>query len=223
MAGLFARAKSQSGKSSSAKKAATCWLVGDNEITRAVSKSVQQLCVLNAESKALEAKMAVHKKIVSDYAFRNYVSDFAQLGVPPVSPMKVQDGEGNQVTYVVQDRSAQYDVRAEQVDRLMELLGPDLAEDCLYEEVTIGLDRDIMAIPGVSEAVERSLERAISKLIGDGILTEDQSEKLVNVSQKRAFKPGTLGRAAMIVGRDTVKLRQFVEAMGSSCCRYVKT
>ena len=136
--------------------------------------------------------------------------------------MKVQTSNGEACTLVVQDRSAQYGVKADQEEALEELLGADAVDDLLYEETRIAFDRDVLAIEGVSEIVEAALERAISKLMREEVLTEEQAGALIDPIVKKTFKPGTLQRLPLICGRNTSKMEEFVDVMGSSCVKYVK-
>lgn len=222
--GLFAKAaaKSESGAKTAKPKKNTTWVVGDPD-GDAVGKAVHQLVELTAQEKAIAAKKKLHATVVLKHAKENHVRDFCDLGVPPDTPMIVQNADGEKVTYVVQDRGGQYNVKPEQIDALNQLLGEDAASALLYTETTLGFDRTILGIPGVSEAVEKALERTVQKLIKDEVLTAEQADELITASQKTSFKPGTLDRAATIVGRDTTKLAALLDAMGSSCTRYIKT
>ena len=222
--GLFNKAAEKSAKSakSSKPKKNTTWVVGDPD-GDAVGKAVHELVELTAQEKAIAAKKKLHATVVMKHAKESHVRDFCDLGVPPDTPMIVQNTDGEKVTFVVQDRGGQYNVKPEQRDALVQLLGADAADDLLFTETTLGFDRTILAIPGVSDAVEKALERTITKLIKDSTLTEDQAEELITAKQKTSFKPGTLDRAATICGRDTTKLAAFLDAMGSSCTRYVKS
>lgn len=220
--GLFAKAASKVASEQPAKKKGVAWLVGD-PMGDQVAKSVKELVRLDAEAKAIEAKMGVHKTVVKKYAEDRYVGDYAENGVSPDTPMYVQNGDGEKVTYVVQDRSGQYGVKPEQIDALNQLLGPDAAAGLLFEESRFSFNRLVMAIPGVQAAVEKALESAIEEMVGSGVLSQQQSEELLDVDQKTAFKPGTLDRLAVIVGRDTGRIKQFLEIMGSSATRYVRT
>lgn len=222
--GLFNKAAEKSAsKAKSAKpKKSTTWVVGDPE-GDAVGKAVHELVELTAQAKAIDAKKKLHATIVMKHAKQNHVADFCELGVAPDTPMLIQNTDGEKVTFVVQDRGGQYNVKPEQQDALAQLLGQDAAEALLYTETTLGFDRTILGLPGVSEAVEKALERVVTKLVKEGTVTEDQADELITAKQKTSFVPGTLDRAATIVGRDTTKLAAFLDAMGSSCTRYVKS
>lgn len=218
--GLFDRAV-KTKTASAPKKKNTTWSTGAEN--KAVSNAVHQLVALTAEEKAIKAKMGLYKGLVEKFARENYVQDLANLGVQPPGPLKITNSDGESVTYVVQDRSSQYNVKEEQRDMLVELVGEDEVEDLLYTETTISFDRSIMAIPGVSDAIESYLERCITKLIKEGTLSPEQADELVVAQQKTAFKPGTLDRVVMIVGKSANRVSQFLDAMGSCCVRYIKT
>lgn len=219
--GMFNKAATKSTAVASKPKKSTTWVVGNVE-GDAVGKAVHELVRLTAEEKAIEAKKSLFATIVMKHAKANHVADFCALGVAPDTPMTIQNQDGEKVTFVVQDRGGQYDVKPEQQEALGQLLGEDAAAELLYTETTLGFNRVILGIPGVSDAVEKALEATVKKLVKDGKLTGDQADELITAKQKTSFKPGTLDRAAMIVGRDTTKLAAFLDAMGSSCTRYIK-
>lgn len=224
MAGLFAKAaKAKSAEAPAKVKKSTTWVAGD-PTGNAVAGAVHELVTLSAQAKAIEAKMGVHKTIVKKYAEDKFLEHFADVGVSPETPMVVQNSDGEKVTFVVQDRSSQYNVKPEQVTALTQLLGEDAANALLYEETTFSFSRDILALPGVMAVVEKALEGAVKELTGGKkpVLSSDDAERLLDVETKTAFKPGTVDRISLICGKDTGKMKQFLEAMGSSCCRYVK-
>lgn len=220
MAGLFNKAKAAAGAKAPAKsKKETVWLVpaGTREAT-----AVKELVSLTQQAKAIEAKTGVYKGYLKEYGEGNYVQDYARIGVAPETPMTIQNPDGEKVTFVVQDRSSQYGVKEDQRQALVDLLGEDGTNELLYEETTFGFDRDTLAIPGVMEIVEKALESATKKLVDNGVLTEEQVGGLLDVKVKTAFKPGTLDRLTLICGKDTTKIAQFLEIMGSSATRYIK-
>lgn len=221
MAGLFNKAKATAAAAPKAtKKKETVWLVpaGSKEAV-----AVTELVALTRQAKAVEAKMGVYKGTLKDFGETNYVGDYVKAGVSPETPMTIQNPDGDKVTFVVQDRSAQYGVKDDQKQALVDLLGEDAAAEMLFEETSFGFNRDILALPGVMEVVEKALEGAIKKLVDGGVLTEEQTGELLDVKTKTAFKPGTLDRLVLIAGKDTTKVGQLLEIMGSSATRYVKT
>lgn len=223
MATLFARTKEKAAKEApSPKKKATTWSVGDPN-GDVVGKSIKELVKIDAEMKALEAKAGIHKQVVQKFAHDRFVDDFASAGVLPDTPMRVVNSDGDTVTYVVQDRSGQYQVKDTQIEDLKNILGADVVPSLIYTETTFSFNRDVMAIPGVSEVVEKALEAAIKKLVKDEIISENVAENLLSVSEKTAFKSGILSRASSLTGNDVIRLDAMLDALGSSCCRYVKT
>ena len=223
--GLFAKAaakKQSATKSAKKPKKQTLWAVGGNDETAKVAESVHEMALLTAKKKTIDAQMKVHKAVILPFAESRFFNSYADTGVFPETPMKVQTSNGEACTLVVQDRSAQYGVKADQEEALEELLGADAVDDLLYEETRIAFDRDVLAIEGVSEIVEAALERAISKLMREEVLTEEQAGALIDPIVKKTFKPGTLQRLPLICGRNTSKMEEFVDVMGSSCVKYVK-
>ena len=221
---LFAKAAEKSAaKSEDARpKRNTTWIVGDPD-GDAVAKAVHELVKLTADEKAIAAKKKMAATIVMNVAKKNHVRDFAELGVPPDTPMCVQNADGEKVTFIVQDRSGQYKASPDQLGVLEQLLGADVANGLTFTETKLGFDRAILGIPGVANVIEKALESAIKKMVKVATLTEEQAGELITATQKTAFKPGTLERAAMICGQDQVKLSGMLDAMGSSCTRYIKT
>lgn len=221
--GLFSNAANKAASTAKASKPKknTTWVVGDAEGDQ-VAAAVHNLVELTAQEKAIAAKKKLFATTVLKHAKQSHVEDFCDLGVPPDTPMLIQNQDGEKVTYVVQDRGGQYNVKPEQVEALEQLLGVDAAGDLLYTETTLGFDRTILAKPGVGEAVEAALESCIGQLMEQGVLSSEQAGELITAKQKTSFKPGTLQQAAAIVGRDTTRLGKFLDAMGSSCTRYIK-
>ena len=221
---LFAKATETAAKKTTDARPTknTTWVVGDPD-GDAVAKAVHELVKLTADAKAIEAKKKMAATIVLNVAKKNHIRDFASLGVPPDTPMCVQNADGEKVTFIAQDRSGQYKATPDQMSVLEQLLGSDVANGLTFTETNIGLDRTILSLPGVSKVIEKALDAVIKKLVKAEKLTEEQAGELITASQKTAFKPGTVERAALICGQDTVKLAGMLDAMGSSCTRYIKT
>lgn len=220
---LLGKAKDKVVSEPKKKAKGVAWLAGDPN-GDAVAKSVKELVRLSAEQKALDAKMDLHKTVVKKYAHESFIQDFTSTGVLPETPMCVQTSDGEKVTYVVQDRSSQYKVSDDQLDALKQLVGDDAADELLYEEVKFSFSRDIMSLPGVTEAIDEALTAVVEKLTKGKkpVLNEEQADRLIEVDKRKTFLPGTLDRVPQLVGRDTQRVRQFVEIMGSCCTRYVK-
>jgi hypothetical protein len=220
---LFNKAKSKKVEEPKKKAKGVAWLAGDPS-GDSVAKSIKELVKLDAERKALEARMDIHKTVVKKYAHDNFVSDFAGSGILPDTPMYVQTSDGEKVTYVVQDRSTQYKVSDEQKEALSQLVGPDAVDSLLYEECVFKFNREVMAIPGVQEVVDEALTEAVRKLTGgvEPVLTDEQGDILIEADKKVSFKPGTLDRVPQIVGCDTGRIRQFIDIMASCCTRYIR-
>jgi hypothetical protein len=220
--GMFSKATEKAKvvvESTTANKKNTTWTAGDPEGDQ-VGKAVHKLVELSTQVKALEGQMAMHETVVKDFALRQFVGHIAEVGVLPETPNYVQNSMGEKVTFVTADRSTMYKVKPEQKEALTALLGEESVAELTYTEVAFKFNRDVMAKPGVAEAVEKALEAVYKKLVTAGKLTEE--DVLVDADVKEAFKPGTLGRVGIICGKDTTKIRGFLDAMNSSFTKYIK-
>jgi hypothetical protein len=216
--GLFAKAATRAASAPAAsKKKSTVWMADHN-----LSKVVHELTVLNAAKKSADAKIEVLKASVKKFAYANFVRDYVNRGSAPDSPMLVQNEDGEKLTFVAQDRGSQYDVKQEQKDALVDLLGEDAVEDILYVETTYNFNRELLCKPGVQDIVEKHLMAAIGELVETGTLSEAESESILDVKNKTSFKPGVFDRLTSICGRDVGRLTQFLDIASSSFTRYVK-
>lgn len=222
--GLFTKLASKKQASAAPKSKGMTWLCGDPQ-SLAIGQSVHELVLLDAQAKAVSAKMDIHKTVVKKFAEEHYFRDYANLQVPPGTPMVVQNADGEKVTYVTQDRSSQYPVKEEQQDALKQLLGDGRADELLFTETTFAFNRDVLSKAGVLEVVEKAIEGAIKKLTtgDDPALTPEEAEQLLEVKQKTAFKPNTFDRLTMICGQDVTRMKAFADIAGSCFVRYVRT
>ena len=79
---LFATAakKASATPAPKSKKKSTAWLVG-SEKQQQVSKALSVLVELNSQKKAIEAKMDLPKRVITQYAQDQYVEMYADVGV----------------------------------------------------------------------------------------------------------------------------------------------
>lgn len=201
------------------KKKATAWLVGSSAAQQ-VSQALSLLVELNNQKKALEAKMDLPKRVVSQYAQEKFVDSVAELGVLPETPMQVMNEDGCKATYVVQDRSGGYKVKPEQVEMLGALLGEDAAADLVCTETSFAFKREATTNPEMMAVIEKHLDKAVKELVKLG-LAEDVLDVLEPETHV-TFRPGILDRLGMICGRDSGKLKGVLQALGSAAVRYVK-
>jgi hypothetical protein len=218
---LFAKAKARSKETVKKSKKETVWTLDSGEEDKKVSESITKFRETSAQIAELDAKKKLHASIITRVVKDLHVRSFCERGVPPEGPMVLRTPNGEQVNFVVQDRGGQYPLSDDTIEMFRQLIG-DAIDGILYTETKISFDRATMAIPGVSEAIEKALESAIKKLINNETLTAEQADELIVAEQKTAFKPGTLERSAEICGRDPEMLTQFLDIMDSSCTRYIK-
>tara|TARA_R110002051_G_scaffold135411_1_gene208343 strand:+ start:2025 stop:2696 length:672 start_codon:yes stop_codon:yes gene_type:complete len=222
MAGLFTKAKKAADTTAKATKKATVWQCVSAKNAEALETAIHEVVVLQADLKAIQAKQNVHKTVVKRHAEDQFVEAFADTGVQPDSPMQVQNSDGEKLTYVVQDRCANAKVKEEQVEELERLFGEDKAGELIYEQTTFSFNPTLLAKKGVMPAIEAALVGAFEGMVESGLLTEEQSEDFLDCNQFRAFKPGTVAQLVQICGKDTQKIRELLDVMGSACVRYIK-
>lgn len=216
---VFAKAAAKKETQSATKpKKQTTWVVGGDDN---VSKAIHELVGLAAQAKAIEAKSKIFKTVVLNHAKDRYYTQYANLGVHPETPMKIQNQDGESATFVVQERS-QYGVKDESVDALTQILGEEGAKELIYEETVFGFNREILAIPGVMEVLGSHIEAAMGDLVESGVLDEEKAGLLLDAETKRSFRPGVLQRLGIIAGKSAQRIRQICDSMGSSCVQYVK-
>lgn len=231
-------AKAASNTKAAAKKKQTAWTVSTTGAKEQVqiAQDVAEVATLQAQIKSLEAKQTVLKTRLKGFANASYIRDFCATGVPPETPMQIVNSEtGQTVTFVVQERTSS-GLSDEQVEQLESILGADAAARIIYDETRFSLDPVTLAQPvangakdeesgnvmSIADVVNGALTEAVEKLVAAGYLSDVQVENLLAVERKRAVRPGTVDQAAVICGRDTVKVEQMLDALGSSCTRYVK-
>jgi len=222
MAGLFTKAKKAADTTAKKVKKSTVWQCVNARNAEALETAIHEVVVLQADLKAIQAKQNVHKTVVKRHAEDQFVEAFAETGVQPESPMQVQNSDGEKLTYVVQDRAAKSKVKDDQFEALQRLFGEDKANELLYEQTTFSFNPTLLAKDGVMAAVETALVGAFEGMVESGLLTEEQTEDFLGCDQFRAFKPGTVAQLVQICGKDTQKIRELLDVMGSACVRYIK-
>lgn len=220
--GFLSKAKATSVPKNRVEKRSTIWEVTDETVAEAINDLVKA----NTEAKALEGKMNLLKVKIKEKAEQLFAEEYAETGLAPEAPIVMQTKEGVKLNYIVQDRTSQYDVKEDQINELKSMNFP--VDDMVYEENTFKFDRLIMAIPGVTEALDKAVTTAINKLVNTEVLTAEQAESLVVVDKKVAFKPGVLDRIGHYIAKVKNKseraelVNSFLETAGSNFTRYVR-
>lgn len=230
-------AKAASNAKSAPKKKQTSWSVSPKgaDEAKAIARDVAEMCDLQRDVKSLTAKQDVLKARLKGFGNKHFIQDFCATGVPPETPMTIVNEEtGQSVTFVVQERTGS-GLSDEQVEQLEAILGKDAATRVIYDETKFSLDPVTLSQPvangevgeegsvlSIAEVLNQALSDAVEGLQKKGYLSDVHVENLLQVEQKRALRPGTIDQAAVICGQDTTKVEQFLDALGSSCTRYVK-
>ena len=225
----FAKAKSTvtaSPKKSS--KPQTVWPLGDPQHAK-LGKAITQLHEISEKRKALSTQEDMLKGLLKPYAEDRFLEAFANTGVSPDSPMMLANEAGQSVTFVVQDRTGNYDVKDDMAEAITQVLGPDGAAELLFETTIFGfsttvLDQEVKDGSGrkVIDVLGDRLTGLLEEMRDEGLLSQEQVDATLTAKNIRTFRPGTVVRLASICGRNTTKMRSFLAAAGSAIVRYIK-
>lgn len=209
-----ARAVESEGKASST---GTTWT--PNQRTPA-ALAVARLIALKAKAQKLDAEIRAEQDAIVSYGTKCLVDHICKSGELPSSPLRVQAPGGESVAFVVQDRSTSTRVSIAQVDQVEDVVGE--GHDLFQETTTYSLDQDVLALPGVAPAVEKSLSATITQLVNAGRITHEQGDKLIVAETKRTFAPGTVARTGELCGRSRAKIEAFLAALGTAFTRAIR-
>lgn len=193
-----------------------------------LNNAVNQLHDISAKRKQLETEEGIHKATLVNFANDKYINHVSAMGVEPKSPLKIINDDNRSVTFVVQDRGHLTKVTDEILDGVAEVIGQKEAESIVVTLGTFQFDPAVMAqnsgVDGksVSELLAEELSPFIEKLREKGKLTEEQADNLIAYKEQRCFMPGVVGRTAVLCGKSVVKIRDFLDALGSAVTRYVR-
>ena len=107
MAGLFAKARKNAAAAQAVSKSDEVVWVADGD----VGNSVREIVELDRKISSISAQLDTHKSVVRRFANEMFSRECAALGFVPDAPYRVRIDGGEQVTFVVQDRSGQYPVK----------------------------------------------------------------------------------------------------------------
>lgn len=172
--GLLSAAKQSDSKVEKVKPTKGCdWTYGVQE-GGDIGNDITEFLKLQAEKKALEGRAAIFKSRLTREANDRLVAHLVNTGTLPSTPTRLVNGNGESVTYVVQDRTGSKVIDDVTLGLLEDLLGPEAAQKLVVDEGEFSLNRDVMSRDGVSEVVEQTLDRAFS-----GIKFSEKESRLV--------------------------------------------
>lgn len=194
-----------------------------------LNQAVSNVLEADREKKAATNKENLAKGLLNPHVFNRYVAQYATDGLPPPGPISVVNHKGESLTYVVQDKSQQHAVSDEQIMLLTGLYG-EQAHRLLEVRDAYGFNMETMAelAAGANAAPGETVQAVIfalvsSAVVGSTKLSEAQKANIISHTRQTHVKAGTLQRLVELCGRNTDKLRQTIEIMGSAVVRYLKT
>ena len=216
-------------------------LIGESAI---LNNAVHEAREAKSEEDAAKNKGNLAKGRIAKWTLSEVVKTIASIGVLPPTPVSVVNHNGESVTYVMQDKSQQNALKAEQVELFQAVLGEEGAAKVIHKKTVFSFSPDVMeqsaydpkataaarkqnpdAMPVFSN--ERSVMDVIGELISNAVagcteLTDEQKEALIESKVGMHLRPNTLPRIAELCGGDVARIEQFLDAAGSAAVRYVK-
>lgn len=205
----------------------TVWRVGQDQNQAKLAEAVGKVNFYHAEAKKAESAASVYKSILKNAAEENYLRDFATSGIPPETPMKFVNDNGESCTFVVQDRTGV--VKPEVRAALEDVLGEDAVTNIVTERIVFSFDPVIMDSEcagdnnrKVQDVLGERLGALLSELTSEGLISAEQAESLLTAKQECHFRPNILDRMADICGKSVPTMRGFISAIGSGITQYIK-
>jgi hypothetical protein len=197
--------------------------------------AITAIAAAKLEQKAATNKGNLAKGLLNPWALTRWAQEYAKLGVSPPGPVSIVNHNGEACTYVLQDKTQVNTLKADQVEMIGALLGPDAANRVIEESTVYSFDGSTMKAPAgevpegtsVEAAAEMATVQSVvfeivsETLMADPRLTDDQKASLINAKSVTKLRPGTLDRLAEFCGSDAVKIEQMMEALGSGVPRYL--
>lgn len=183
----------------------------------AVATSINEFVAADAKVKQAKADQEVAKGVVTPFCREEFLRRFASDGRIPET-LKFRTKDGNQVTFVVQDRGELYGASDEQVQLLTGLLGEERAEKVILRDMTFEFNNEILNKPGVMEA----LGAAISAMAESGTITQTEAGNLLVAKSRTTVRKGTLEDLARLCNSDPDVMAQLMEGLGSHTVAYIK-
>lgn len=179
-----------------------------------IRQSIDEVVVATLAKNEADSRRDVAQEKVMPFALKVFIERYAQNGQ---LPGKLEfKGNTQKAALVIQDRSGQYNLSAEQQDALRTVLGDD-AEGIINNFVEYKFNNDILNIPGVMEA----LGSAIEKLVSNKILTSVQKDSLLIATPRCVVKSGILTRLCEICDGDQELMQTVKDVLGSNIVSYL--
>jgi len=178
------------------------------------------------EEKAAKNKAGACKGTLKPWAETQWVELMSKLGVLPDTPITVVNHKGESVTFIVTDKSKQYDLDDDQVNALIEIMGEEGISKVVVDRTVFSFDPTIMSETAANG--EESVTDVVAELVSEAIhgtdrLTDEQKESLLSAESKTWLRPDVVQRIPELVGQDPGRIGRFLAACGSAVTRYIKS
>lgn len=207
-------------------------LVGDS---KKLNRAVKDLLDAAKDEKAAKTKAGVAKAVLLRHCSPTVIQNLAHNGMIPATPIKFSNHEGESVTYVIQDKTQQNELKPEQIERIQELLGDDKAAEIIVTEEVYQFNPKVMNQEAPSQKTDEdgnTVNETVGEVIFDVVssalencdrLTDEQKEALFDYKVKSNLIKNIADLAPQLIGKDAGKIEELLEIASSQVVRYVKT
>jgi hypothetical protein len=173
-------------------------------------------------TKKKEAKAAgdeakkINDQILNEWLWPEYVGMFIKDRVQP-EHVKIK-GVNTTVGLIVQDRSGNYNVKDDQLDIMIGILGEKRAKSLVHDWTDYSFNNELLNKPGVIEI----LEKAMKEMVETKVLTQDEVDKLLVGEYRRTFKPGVLARLPELSEGDQEQALTVIDGLKTNVVKYLQ-
>lgn len=169
---------------------------------------------LEKQGKALKQ---LHEPTVEQWGVNAFARRWADQGQRPDNPTLTSGDTGTIVSMAVKDQSIK--LNDQEFARLANLIGAKQAEANVIKREEIAFDQDLLQVKVAEAKDDKGAEMTVLDIIDKAI--SDAFEKLKRtdcltglfvISDKFATQKGLLDKAVGLVGKDSRKLAEFIEA-----------
>ncbi len=201
-------------------------VVGASDPPKKVCEALSEFTKLAGEVERKERELAVLGLMLRPYAETHFFKLFDAHGKKPETPFRITATTGASALYGFTDRSKGYEIKEEAGRELRTLLGNKAFDDITAEAIDLSFDRDVLReqAPGdagltVAEVLAIWLGSLKHQMRVDGVLTDEQADKLFKVESARRVKPDLVKRLPELARAARVSIKAIVDVLGSAFTR----
>jgi hypothetical protein len=172
----------------------------------------------------INARLEAAKSQVLSECDQRYLKCLEETGEGPATPIKATNAGGDSVTYIWQDRTANYRLDQQDVKALGKLIGVKSLKEVLSHARTWKLNSKVLEGLSTTQgtAVADAISSAILGLERKKILTKEQVDSFLVYEDRTTLMPGKFSRLIDLTARTPAGIAALVNTLGSSLVRFLK-